>query len=116
MLNPSSVEVPTYEAVDFEWEWNGDPIPPEFGFEVYVWFEDYPQTVIHNAIQDHKAGRIEQIGQSRYRLRIDTIRYAKGVLGPTGIYSWTVALVQIDPTYAAFDLQAPPVRFRYEAY
>lgn len=115
MLNPSSVEIPTYEAINFEWEWSGDPIPPEFGFEVYVWLEGYPQTVIHNAVRDHKTGRIEQIGQSRYHLGEDTIRYAKGVLGSSGIYSWTVALVQIDPTYADFGLQAPPLRFRYEA-
>ncbi len=35
--------------------------------------------------------------------------------GRSGTYLWTVALVQIDPTYADLGHQAKPARLRFEA-
>jgi hypothetical protein len=75
-----------------------------------------PQAGVHDAVLDHREGRIEAIGRNRYRLKVSDIRYARGVLGRAGIYNWTVAIVQVDPNYAEFGLQAVPARFPYEPF
>jgi serine/threonine-protein kinase len=113
LLNPSSLEKPSYGPTEFEWQWDGT-LPPGFGFEVRVWREGAPPVGAHNAVLDNQAGRIERIGENRYRIKLD-IRDAAGVRGRTGIYLWTVALVQISPTYAAPGLQAEPTRLRFES-
>ena len=113
LLNPISLDEPSYGPTDFEWEWGG-PVPPDFGFEVRVWREDEPPAGVHDAVLDNQQGRIEQIGENRYRLSTN-IRQAFGVQGRTGEYLWTVALVQISPQYADLGQQAEPAHLRFEA-
>jgi serine/threonine-protein kinase len=113
LLNPD-LEKPAfaYQLIDFEWEWIGT-LPPELGFEVRVWREGEPQAGAHNAVLDNTEGRIEPIGENRYRLSID-ITEAAGVRRRAGEYWWTVALVQVSPEYADLGQQAEPGLLRFE--
>jgi serine/threonine-protein kinase len=112
LLSPLSLEEPSYGLTDFEWEWVGS-LPPEFGFEVRVWREGEFPAGVHNAIEDNQSGQIERIGENRYRLHVN-IQNAAGVNGRRGEYWWTVALVQIRPTYIDLEQQAQPARLRFE--
>jgi hypothetical protein len=114
LLKPVSLEEPSYGPTDFEWQWTGEEIPSEFGFEVRVWREGELPAGAHNAVLDNQQGRIERIGDNRYRLSIN-IRGAFGVRERTGKYLWTVALVRIRPAYAYLGRQADPVYLRFEA-
>jgi serine/threonine protein kinase len=113
LLNPVSLNQPTYGPTIFEWEWRGS-LPPGFGFEVRVWREGEPPAGVHDAVLDNQAGRIEKVGENHYRLQVD-IHQAAGVRQRTGEYLWTVVLVQISPDYADSGLQAEPARLRFEA-
>lgn len=113
LLKPVSPNEPTYGPTTFEWEWQG-PLPPGYGFEVRVWREGEPPAGVHNAVLDNTQGRIEKIGENRYRLQVD-ISQAAGVRQRGGEYLWTVVLVQVSPTYADSGLQAEPGRLRFEA-
>ena len=55
-----------------------------------------------------------QIGPNRYQLRVTDIQYARGVLGRTNNYLWTVGIVQINPSYIDYGLEADPAQLRYE--
>ncbi len=114
LLNPLDLDEPVYayQLVNFEWEWIGT-VPPELGFEVRVWRGGEPQAGAHNAILDNTEGRIEPMGENRYRLAID-ITEAAGVRSRSGEYWWTVALVQVSPEYADLDQQADPGLLRLE--
>jgi serine/threonine protein kinase len=112
LLNPISVDPPTFGPATFEWEWTGS-LPPDLGFEVSVWFEGEPQAGVHDAVNDNKNGQIEQIGENRYRLNVD-ISEAAGVRNRRGDYLWTVALVQIVPAYTPLGQQADPAILRFE--
>jgi serine/threonine protein kinase len=114
LLKPLSLEQPSYGPTMFEWQWTGQEIPPEFGFEIRVWLEGEPPTGAHDAVLDNQQGRVERIGENRYRLTID-IRNAFGVRDRTGMYLWTVALVRISPNYADLRQQAEPALVRFEA-
>ena len=94
-------------VVSFEWEWDGI-LPSECGFEVLVWREGEDPKGIHNAVEDNRNGRIEQLGPTKFRLTVSDIRSAPGVAGRPGNYLWTVALVQIKPEYATTSIQAEP--------
>ena len=114
LLRPLSLEEPSYGPTNFEWQWGGAEIPAEFGFEVRIWREGEPPAGAHDAVQDNQQGRIERIGENKYRLSIN-IRGAFGVRERTGKYLWTVALVQIRPNYADLRQQADPAYLRFEA-
>ncbi|MCL4298571.1 MAG: serine/threonine protein kinase [Anaerolineae bacterium] len=114
LLNPLSLEEPSYGPTYFEWQWTGEAIPPEFGFEVRVWREGEPPTGAHDAVLDNLQDRVEHLGKNTYRLNIN-IRDAFGVRRRTGRYLWTVALVRISPTYADLERQAEPAYLRFEA-
>ncbi|HXV42776.1 MAG TPA: hypothetical protein VEC96_06905, partial [Anaerolineae bacterium] len=111
LLNPVTLDPPSYGPTDFEWRWTG-PVPAGFGFEVRVWREGETPTGIHNAVLDNQNGTIKSNGANEYRLSID-IKGAAGVMSQSGDYLWTVALVQISPNYAASGQQAPPAHFRF---
>jgi serine/threonine-protein kinase len=113
LLNPASLDEPSYGPTIFEWEWQG-AVPSGFGFEVRVWREGEPPAGVHDAVLDNTQGRIEKIAANRYRLEVD-ISQAAGVRQRTGEYLWTVALVQISPNYADLGVQAEPGRLRFEA-
>jgi serine/threonine-protein kinase len=112
LLQPVSIDEPSYGLTSFEWSWSG-PVPPDAGFEVRVWREDEPQAGAHDAVLDNQQGRIEKIDQTLYRLNLD-ISQAFGVRGRKGEYLWTVALVQVSPVYADLGQQAEPARLRFE--
>jgi hypothetical protein len=113
LLNPPGLDQPVYanQLVNFEWEWIGT-VPPELGFEVRVWREGESQAGAHNAVLDNTEGKIEPIGENRYRLAID-ITEAAGVRNRSGEYWWTVALVQVSPEYADLGQQADPGLLRF---
>jgi serine/threonine-protein kinase len=114
LLKPLSLEEPSYGPTDFEWQWTGEQIPAEFGFEVRVWREGEAPAGAHDAVQDNQQGRVERIGPNTYRLNVN-IRDAFGVRGRTSQYLWTVALVRISPNYADLGRQAEPAYLRFEA-
>jgi len=113
LLNPLSLEDPSHGPTDFEWEWTGD-VPPGSGFEVRVWREGQPPLGAHDAVLDNQNGNIKNVNRDTYRLRTN-IRESAGVQGQSGIYFWTVALVQISPAYADLGQQAEPALLRFEA-
>jgi hypothetical protein len=112
LLNPSNRDqlVHADQPINFEWEWVGT-VPPKSGFEVRVWREGEPQAGAHNAVLDNTEGKIEPMGENRYRLAID-ITEAAGVKRRPGEYWWTVALVQVRPDYADLGQQADPALLR----
>ena len=114
LIAPISLDQPTFGPISFIWEWNGDPLPPAYSFEVRVWVPGAVPTGVHDAVADSQTGRIEQIGTNRYQLDISNIRAAEGVQGQAGIYLWTVQLVRVAPDYAEFGLQAEPTQLRIE--
>lgn len=115
LISPLTVDVPTYGATTFVWEWVGDPIPPDFGFEVSVWLPWEFQAGVHNAIRDNQpGGEIEVLSPTRYQLKVTDIQFAAGVKGRTGTYQWTVGIVRISPNYETYGLQPPPALIRYE--
>jgi tetratricopeptide (TPR) repeat protein len=113
LLSPLSVDDPTYGPTAFEWRFVGS-LPPGYGFEVRVWREGEPPAGVHNAVMDNRNGNVKNIGGDQYRLSVD-IREAAGVRGRSGIYLWTVALVQVNPGYVDLGQQADPARLRFEA-
>jgi len=88
-------------------------VPPGFGFEVRVWREGEPRVGAHDALLDNQNGNIQNIDGQKYRLNTN-IEGAAGVGGRSGIYSWTVALVQVSPSYADLGQQAEPAQLRLE--
>jgi hypothetical protein len=99
--------------VNFDWQWTGDPIPPQFGFEVRTWLPGQPPLGVHDSVRDSQEGNILSLGPDRYRLKVNDIRYAAGVKGREGIYNWTVLLVCVNPIYAETGRQANSARFAY---
>jgi hypothetical protein len=89
-------------------------LPAEFGFEVRVWKEGKPPAGVHNAVLDNQNGTVKNLGNNRYELKTD-IKDAAGVLGNSGEYLWTVALVRISPKYRDLGQQAPPARLLFAA-
>jgi len=102
----------TFGLTDFEWKWSGS-LPLELGFEVRVWRKGEPPAGVHNAVQDNKDGKIQFVGENKYRLSVD-ITNAAGVNKKGGDYLWTVLLVQIDPEYAELEQQAEPIQLHFE--
>lgn len=78
-----------------------------------VWREGEPQAGAHDALLDNQNGNIQNIDGQKYRLNTD-IEWAAGVGGRSGIYLWTVALVQVSPSYADLGQQATPAQLRLE--
>jgi hypothetical protein len=114
--HPLSLDVPTQGLTVFEWEWVGDTLPPRFGFEVSVWLPNEFRAGVHDAVKDNApGGEIVQVGPNRYQLRVTDIRYARGVLGRTNNYLWTVGIVQVNPGYIDYGLEANPAQLRYES-
>ena len=98
------------------WLFSPDRLAPTFGFEVSVWLRGEFRAGVHDAVADNKTGgAIKKIGENRYQLTVFNLRYARGVLGRSGIYWWTVGIVQVNPKYIDYGLQASPARLRYEA-
>jgi hypothetical protein len=114
LLKPLSLEEPSYGPTIFEWQWTGNQLPAELGFEVRVWREGEPPAGAHDAVQDNQQGRVERLGENTYRLSIN-IRDAFGVRGRTSQYLWTVVLVRISPAYVDLGRQAEPAYLRFEA-
>jgi tetratricopeptide (TPR) repeat protein len=112
LLSPLSLDDPSYGPTHFEWAWTG-PLPSGTGFEVRVWCEGEPPAGVHDAVLDNQNGNIKHLDGNRYSLNTD-IREAAGVHARSGIYLWTVALVQISPGYADLGRQANPARLRFE--
>ncbi len=112
LLKPLSLDDPTFGPTNFEWQWTG-PVPPGYGFEVRVWREGEQPAGVHNAVLDNQNGLINNIGDNTYSFSAN-IKGAAGVRGHSGIYLWTVALVQISPDYADLGQQAAPARLRFE--
>ncbi len=113
LLEPASLENPSYGPTEFEWQWNG-PVGADQGFEVRVWREGEPPAGVHDAVQDNKNGKVVALGNNTYHLSVD-IRDAAGVQGRSGEYLWTVVLVQISPDYKDLGIQATPGHLRFEA-
>jgi tetratricopeptide (TPR) repeat protein len=113
LLAPLSLTEPSYGPTTFEWQWSG-ALPPEFGFEVRVWREGRPPAGVHNAVLDNQNGTVKNLGNNTYELKTD-IKDAAGVLGNSGEYLWTVALVRISPKYRDLGQQAPPARLVFAA-
>ena len=78
-----------------------------------VWRKGEPQVGAHDAILDNQSGNIQNIDGHKYHLNTN-IEEAAGVGGRSGIYSWTVALVQVSPGYADIGQQARPAQLRLE--
>jgi hypothetical protein len=100
----------------FEWLWGGS-LEANQGFEIRVWQDGKEQLGVHNAVlantvDKDKQGGIEHLGSNTYRLVAD-IANAPGVLNTSGVYSWTVVLVQIDPEYNDLHIQADPGRLHF---
>jgi tetratricopeptide (TPR) repeat protein len=112
LLEPVSLDNPTYGPTEFVWQWTGN-VPPGLGFEVRVWREGDLPVGAHDALLDNRSGKIQKLDGQRYRLSTN-IEQAAGVGGRNGIYFWTVALVQVSPSYADLGQQAEPAQLRLE--
>lgn len=98
LLSPIAADGRFFSDVDFVWEWDGEELPPKFGFELLIWEPRETPTSAHNAVEDNRNGKIQDLGGGRYRFNLD-VTFAPGVRGRQGVYRWTVRLVRIEPTY-----------------
>ncbi len=85
----------------FTWQWNGQPLEANQGFEVRIWRNGQPDH--YGAASPVRANQVE----------IDVLG-AYGVAGAPGNYLWTVAIVQLDP-YQRIGPEAPARELRVEA-
>jgi hypothetical protein len=113
LLAPLPTDGPSYGPTHFEWQWSG-PLSPEYGFEVRVWRDGQLPTGVHNAVLDNQNGTVKSLGNNKYALDVN-IKDAAGILGNSGEYLWTVALVRISPKYRDLAQQAPPGRLLFAA-
>jgi uncharacterized protein YgiM (DUF1202 family) len=104
LLEPNSLEEPTYGLTEFKWQWGGS-VPADQGFEVRAWREGEPPAGVHNAVLDNQNGKVKALGNNTYSLTVD-ITNAPSVRGRSGDYLWTVLLVQISPDYKELGVQA----------
>jgi hypothetical protein len=112
LLEPSDIAEPSYGPIVFEWLWEG-PLEPGQGFEVRVWLDGEEPLGAHDAVADNTNGTVQAIDENHYRLQTN-IRDAIGVRGRTGIYLWTVTLVQVEPNYLDLGIQASPAELRFD--
>jgi hypothetical protein len=63
---------------------------------------------------DNQNGNIKKVGEHRYELDTN-ITDAMGIGGLTGTYNWTVAIVQINPSYKDLGRQAEAGTLRFDA-
>jgi hypothetical protein len=105
----SPVETGIHNQVSFRWGFSGE-LPAECGFEVRMWREGQIPTGVHDAVRDNLDGLIKLERQNEYRLDIPFVHNLPSVDGQPGFYEWTVAIVQITPTYQDFGREAPPAR------
>ncbi len=97
LVKPSDGEI-FFDKITFEWQWNGS-VGSNQGFEVRVWRDSTIHWGAHNAVEDSQADKVQPLPNNTYRLEIGDIKSAEGVKGGSGLYQWTVALVEIYPTY-----------------
>ena len=112
LLQPASLEEPSYGITKFEWQWLA-PLAENQGFEVRVWQDGEPPAGVHDALLDNKEGTVQALGNHTYRLIAD-ISEAPGVRQRRGEYNWTVVLIQLEPEYKDLGVQASPGRLRFE--
>ena len=112
LLEPASLEEPSYGMTEFEWQWPG-ALAENQGFEVRVWRDSEPPAGVHDALLDNKEGAVQALANNTYRLIAD-ISEAPGVRQRRGEYNWTVVLVQLEPEYKDLGVQAPAGRLRFE--
>jgi hypothetical protein len=112
LLEPASLEEPSYGMTEFEWQWPG-ALAEDQGFEVRVWRDGEPPAGVHDALLDNKEGAVQALDNNTYRLVVD-ISEAPGVRLRRGEYNWTVVLVQLEPEYKDLGVQASAGRLRFE--
>lgn len=100
------------ETIDFVWEWTGKLLTEKQAFEIRVWqVNDTVHYGAHNALASVKD--IRQIGDT-YILRLSSDGFYSTKLHGTGDYLWSVAIVEIMPTYQDLHLESPPHSLRIE--
>lgn len=103
------VEVGVHDEVSFRWGFSA-PLPVGCGFEVRLWRDGHSPAGVHDAVADNKNGVIKLMGQNEYELDVPFLHNLPAVTG-SGNYWWTVALVEIEPSYRDFGRQATPSVF-----
>lgn len=113
LISPTSANDRFFSDIDFVWEWVGEELSPEFGFELLIWEPRLSPTSAHNAAEDNRNGKIEALGNNQYRFNLD-VTYAPGVRGRKDVYHWTVRLVRLEPAYD--DLGNNPIRADHQEF
>ncbi len=111
LLKPLPPDNTTAGPTHFEWLYGG-VVQPDQGFEVRVWPEGSAPLGAHDAVEANLKGWVKALGEGRYALDID-ISQSAGVQGRSGEYWWSVALVQVNPTYRDLGIQAVPSRLHF---
>lgn len=97
---------------DFVWQWTGPPLTDQQAFEVRIWQEAAPY---HYGAHDAAASRAElrQIDDT-YTLHLDLGGAYSLQQQGRGAYSWSVALVNVEPSYQDLQIEATPSIFFWE--
>ena len=103
------VEIGVHNQVSFRWGFNA-PLPDGCGFEVRIWRDGNIPAGVHDAVADNRNGVIKVVGPSEYELDVPFLNNLPAVTG-SGNYWWTVALVEVKPSYRDFGRQATPSVF-----
>lgn len=104
LLSPRSAEEEFFADVEFSWRWEGDDLPPDYGFEVRIWREGeeiYGANDPANGVQREN---------DRYSLTLD-VTSAPGVGGREGVYLWTVRLIPLGADIDHPPIEAEPGKF-----
>ena len=97
VISPNSVEETYSSLVTFVWRWDA-PLMDNFGFEVRLWQDRAESLGIHSSIDDNKNGVIKKQDNNEYSLTIENIASTEPVKrSGSGVYNWTVLLIQLDP-------------------
>ncbi|MCB0163905.1 MAG: serine/threonine protein kinase [Anaerolineae bacterium] len=97
IISPNSVEETYTSLVTFVWRWDA-LLMDNFGFEVRLWPDGVESLGIHSSIDDNKNGLIKKRDNYEYSLTIENIASTEPVKrSGSGVYNWTVLLIQLDP-------------------
>ncbi len=101
----SSATLPDHTA-DFVWQWTGAPLSAQQAFEIRLWRAGDP---VHYGAHDAALSRalVRQVGDI-YTLRLNLQGAHSVMQHGTGDFFWSVAIVNVEPSYQDLHLEADP--------
>jgi len=112
LLEPAAGETASAgKLTTFRWRWEGE-LAPGWSFEIRIWQSGDPGSL--GAFDALELRSLIQRSEDEYSANIDVGAAESVRLHGGGDYFWSVAVVQVEPTYARIGPEAPPFKVRCE--